>query len=143
MLCNNCGPHLSDTPGPCKRITITGVTERKCTVSWEIPMEEGGDPVSHYIVERRDTNRLNWVIVEAECKTLSCIITNMIKNVEYVFRVRGVNKYGPGVPLQSESIIARNLFSKYSFYPFYLTDKFGLLIMLFSYNSHPFTSWST
>uniref|UniRef100_A0A8C9RLR6 Titin-like n=1 Tax=Scleropages formosus TaxID=113540 RepID=A0A8C9RLR6_SCLFO len=76
------------------------------------PLEDGGDPVSHYIVERRDTNRLNWVTMEAECKTLSCVIA-MIKNSEYIFRVRGVNKYGPGVPLQSEPVVARNTFSKH------------------------------
>ena len=75
-------------------------------------MEDGGDEISHYIVERRDTNRLNWVIMESECKAVSCIITRMIKNNEYIFRVKAVNKYGPGELLQSEPVIARNTFSK-------------------------------
>ena len=68
--------------------------------------------MSHYIVERRDTNRLNWVVMDDECKELKCDITRLFKNTEYLFRVRGVNKYGSGVLLQSEPMVARNTFSK-------------------------------
>ncbi|KAJ8416942.1 hypothetical protein AAFF_G00328200 [Aldrovandia affinis] len=76
-----------DTPGPCEdKIKISRVTEEKCTISWKIPLEDGGDSVAHYIVERRETSRLNWAIVETECKTLSCVATRMIKNNEYIFR---------------------------------------------------------
>lgn len=104
-----------DTPGVCEgNITISKVTEDSCTLSWKPPVEDGGDEVTHYIVERRDTNRLNWVIVHAECKKLNCNITRLFKNTEYLFRVRGVNKYGPGVYLQSEPMVARNTFSKLS-----------------------------
>lgn len=81
-------------------------------MSWKKPLEDGGDPITHYIVERRDTNRLNWVIMEHECKALTCEITRLFKNYEYIFRVRAVNKYGSGVVLQSSAIFARNSFSK-------------------------------
>lgn len=104
---------LSDTPGqPADKIVISRVTEEKCTVSWKIPLEDGGDTVTHYIVERRETSRLNWVMMETECKTLSCVSSRLIKNNEYIFRVRGVNKFGPGVPLESEPVIARNAYSE-------------------------------
>lgn len=83
-------------------------------MSWKEPLEDGGDTITHYTVERRDTNRLNWVIMEAECKALTCNITRLFKNNEYIFRVRGVNKYGDGVAVQSNPIIARNSFSKYN-----------------------------
>lgn len=52
--------------------------------------------------------------MHAECKELTCNITGLMKNTEYLFRVRGVNKYGPGVCLQSEPMVARNTFSKYN-----------------------------
>lgn len=92
---------------------VSRVTEEKCTLSWNMPQEDGGAEITHYIVERRETSRLNWVIVEPECQTMSCVVTRLIKNNEYIFRVRAVNKYGPGVPLESEAVIARNSFSKY------------------------------
>ncbi len=104
-----------DTPGVCEgSIEISKITEESCTLSWKPPLEDGGDEVSHYIVERRDTNRLNWVIMHAECKELTCNITRLFKNTEYLFRVCGVNKYGAGVHLQSEPMVARNTFSKYT-----------------------------
>lgn len=107
---------FADTPGPpSDKIVISRVTEEKCTVSWKMPLEDGGDRVTHYIVERRETSRLNWAVMESECKTLSCVSSRLIKNNEYIFRVRGVNKYGPGVPLESEPIIARNAYSEYYF----------------------------
>lgn len=94
-------------------IEISKITEESCTLSWKPPLEDGGDEVTHYIVERRDTNRLNWVIMHAECKELTCNIACLFKNTEYLFRVRGVNKYGAGVYLQSQPMVARNTFSKY------------------------------
>lgn len=108
-----------DTPGPpAGEIEISSVTEDRCTLTWQPPLEDGGDAVSHYVVERRDTNRLNWVIMHAECKGLTCEVTRLFKNCEYMFRVRGVNKYGEGVPLQSKAIIAKNYFSKLFFCSF-------------------------
>lgn len=104
---------VSDTPGPPEGIvTISRVTEEKCSLAWRLPLEDGGDAVTHYIIERRETSRLNWVLVEPECKTLSCVSSKLIKNNEYIFRVRGVNKYGPGVALESDPVIARNAYSK-------------------------------
>lgn len=104
-----------DTPGVCEGgVEISKITEESCTLSWKPPLEDGGDEVSHYLVERRDTNRLNWVFMHAECKELTCGITGLIKNTEYLFRVRGINKYGPGVPLLSEPMVARNTFSECS-----------------------------
>lgn len=102
-----------DSPGPCGKLTVSRVTEEKCTLAWSLPQEDGGAEITHYIVERRETSRLNWVIVEGECPTLSCVVTRLIKNNEYIFRVRAVNKYGPGVPVESEPIVARNSFSEY------------------------------
>ncbi|KAF3843854.1 hypothetical protein F7725_002703 [Dissostichus mawsoni] len=49
--------------------------------------------------------------MQAECKETTCDITRLFKNTEYLFRVRGVNKYGTGVPLQSEAMVARNTFT--------------------------------
>jgi len=50
--------------------------------------------------------------MHAECKELTCNITGVFKNTEYLFRVRAVNKYGAGVLLQSQPMVARNTFSK-------------------------------
>ncbi|KAK5889762.1 hypothetical protein CesoFtcFv8_013349 [Champsocephalus esox] len=101
-----------DTPGVCEgSLEVSRITEESCSLTWNPPLEDGGDDVSHFLVERRDTNRLNWVVMQAECKEATCDITRLFKNTEYLFRVRGVNKYGSGVPLQSEAMVARNTFT--------------------------------
>ena len=109
----NCATVSADTPGVCEgSLEVSRITEESCSLTWKPPLEDGGEDVSHFLVERRDTNRLNWVVMQAECKETTCDITRLFKNTEYLFRVRGVNKYGSGVPLQSEAMVARNTFSK-------------------------------
>lgn len=135
---------FTDSPGPCAgKITVSRVTEEKCTLAWNIPEEDGGAEITHYIIERRETSRLHWVIVEAECQTLSTVVTKLIKNNEYLFRVRAVNKYGPGVPLESEPVIARNAFSECYYLPFciricgiILMDKQCVELFFFFFFSH-------
>uniref|UniRef100_A0A3B4TAJ3 Titin n=1 Tax=Seriola dumerili TaxID=41447 RepID=A0A3B4TAJ3_SERDU len=73
-------------------------------------MQDGGSDVSHYIVERRETSRLVWTVVEPKVQTLNLKITKLLPGNEYIFRVIPVNKYGVGEPLESEPMIARNPF---------------------------------
>ena len=66
--------------------------------------------VTHSIVEKRETSRIMWSIISE--KLVDCIVNvpRLIKDNEYIFRVRGVNKYGVGDPLESEPVVARNAF---------------------------------
>uniref|UniRef100_A0A8B9LRH7 Titin n=1 Tax=Astyanax mexicanus TaxID=7994 RepID=A0A8B9LRH7_ASTMX len=66
--------------------------------------------VSHYIVERRETSRLVWTVVESKVQTLNLKITKLLPGNEYIFRVIPVNKYGIGEPLESDPVIAANPF---------------------------------
>ena len=31
-----------DSPGPCGKLTVSRVTEEKCTLAWSLPQEDGG-----------------------------------------------------------------------------------------------------
>lgn len=86
------------------------MTAEKITFSWEPPTDDGGAKVTHYIVEKRETSRVVWSLVSEKHETCLITVTKLIKGNEYIFRVRGVNKYGVGDPLESEPIIARNAF---------------------------------
>uniref|UniRef100_A0AAY4B5Q8 Titin n=1 Tax=Denticeps clupeoides TaxID=299321 RepID=A0AAY4B5Q8_9TELE len=100
-----------DRPGPPDGpISIYGVTSEKCSISWKPPQQDGGSDVSHYIVERRETSRLVWTVVESKVQTLSLKITKLLPGNEYIFRVIPVNKYGIGEPLESDPVIATNPF---------------------------------
>uniref|UniRef100_A0A8C5G3L8 Titin n=1 Tax=Gouania willdenowi TaxID=441366 RepID=A0A8C5G3L8_GOUWI len=107
----NINVKVLDRPGPPDGpICIYGVTSEKCSISWKSPLQDGGSDVSHYIVERRETSRLVWTVVEPKVQTLNLKITKLLPGNEYIFRVIPVNKYGIGEPLESEPVIARNSF---------------------------------
>lgn len=86
------------------------VTAEKITFSWEPPTDDGGSKVTHYIVEKRETSRVVWSLISEKHQECGITVTKLIKGNEYVFRVRGVNKYGVGDPLESDPVIAKNAF---------------------------------
>uniref|UniRef100_A0A3Q3JDF2 Titin n=1 Tax=Monopterus albus TaxID=43700 RepID=A0A3Q3JDF2_MONAL len=62
-------------------------------------------------VNKRETSRLSWTVVEPKIQAISYKITKLLPGNEYIFRVTAVNKYGVGEPLESEPVIARNPFT--------------------------------
>lgn len=106
-------PSLPDKPGPPDgEIQFKKVTADNITIMWSPPADEGGAMVTHYIVEKRETSRIMWSIISE--KLVDCIVNvpRLIQGNEYIFRVRGVNKYGVGEPLESQPVIAKNSFGK-------------------------------
>ncbi|XP_041940395.1 titin [Alosa sapidissima] len=107
----NINVKVLDRPGPPEGpIQIYAVTSEKCCISWKPPQQDGGANVSHYIVERRETSRLVWTVVDSEVQTLNLKITKLHPGNEYIFRVIPINRYGIGEPLESDPVIATNSF---------------------------------
>uniref|UniRef100_A0A8B9LP06 Titin n=1 Tax=Astyanax mexicanus TaxID=7994 RepID=A0A8B9LP06_ASTMX len=101
-----------DRPGPSSGpLDVTGLTAEKCTLTWGPPQENGGAEIQHYIVEKRETSRLAWTLVYADMKATTCKVTKLLKGNEYIFRVRGVNKYGTGEALESDAVKALDPFT--------------------------------
>lgn len=79
---------------------------------WEPPADDGGASLTHYVVEKRETSRVVWSLISEKLEECIITTTKLIKGNEYVFRVRGVNKFGIGDPLESHPVIAKNAFGK-------------------------------
>uniref|UniRef100_A0A8C5AP43 Titin n=1 Tax=Gadus morhua TaxID=8049 RepID=A0A8C5AP43_GADMO len=74
----NINVKVLDRPGPpAGPISIYGVSSEKCSIAWKSPIQDGGSDVSHYIVERRETSRLVWTVVDPKVQTLNLKITNV------------------------------------------------------------------
>uniref|UniRef100_A0A8C1MTV0 Titin n=1 Tax=Cyprinus carpio TaxID=7962 RepID=A0A8C1MTV0_CYPCA len=101
-----------DKPGlPEGPISITGVTSEQCCLSWKPPKQDGGSKITHYIVEKRETSRLLWTVVEPKVQALYLKIVKLLEGNEYVFRILPVNKFGVGEPLQSSAVVIKNPFT--------------------------------
>ena len=92
--------------GPLQFSNIAGSS---CTVHWKAPKSDGGLPLKHYIVERRDTKRQTWVEVDrVRPKTLTCEATRLLEGVEYQFRVFTENDEGRSPALEGkEPVVCR------------------------------------
>lgn len=62
--------NMQDVPTPPQDIDVKDVFQTSCVVSWKTPVDDGGAPLLHYIIERND--------ISLKCKTFlfhtaSCI----------------------------------------------------------------------
>lgn len=89
---------VPDRPqGPLK---ITNVTSDAITIHWEKPLNDGGSPITGYLIKRRDIQRPVWVKcgrVGADVRTHT--IKDLIEGCEYVVQVFAENSEGLSEPL--------------------------------------------
>ncbi|CAL8090942.1 unnamed protein product [Calicophoron daubneyi] len=99
------GPPASPK-GPLK---VSDVTADSCTLSWSAPTDDGGSPVSNYIVEKQDQATGEWVPVSRFVRGTEYDVTGLEDGKKYKFRVRAVNDFGAGEPLElDQAITAQN-----------------------------------
>lgn len=82
------------------------------TLWWDAPHNDGCARVSHYLIEKRETSRLAWALIEDNCEGLSYTATKLITGNEYQFRISAVNKFGVSRPLDSDPVVAQIQYSK-------------------------------
>lgn len=80
----------SSPTGPLK---ILGIDSDSISIAWNISENDGGSPITNYIIEVRDVNKASWEtfgIVNAS--TCNFQINDLIENNEYFIRVRAKNE---------------------------------------------------
>lgn len=107
---------IQDKPGkPEGPLEVTDIHKEGCKLKWNKPRDDGGLPLSGYLVEKMDVTTGRWVpvgIVDPD-KTEQTI-TGLEPGKRYEFRVKAVNEEGESEPLQTDvPIIAKNPYGMY------------------------------
>lgn len=97
--------------GPLK---ISDVHKEGCKLKWNPPLDDGGVPVDHYLIEKMDTETGRW-LPAGRTREPHAEINNLVPGQEYKFRVSAVNAEGESEPLEADhSIVAKNPFGKWT-----------------------------
>ena len=84
-------------PGRPAMLEIESVTKNSISVRWEPPTRDGGQPVTGYVLERREAHLGIWhnVMKLGATQTRYCI-THLLESNDYMFRVAAENREGTG-----------------------------------------------
>uniref|UniRef100_A0A672I7Y4 Uncharacterized protein n=1 Tax=Salarias fasciatus TaxID=181472 RepID=A0A672I7Y4_SALFA len=100
-----------DVPAaPIGPANILDVTPDSMTIEWRPPKDDGGTPVTNYIVEKREANKGTWGGVSSGSLATQLKICRLQRGTEYVVRIRAENKMGIGAPLESKPTVAEHSF---------------------------------
>lgn len=102
-------------PGECiGPLTVSDTTPYGTRLTWKPPKVDGGSKVTHYVVERKELGKDNWVTVQSGCKTPTCELQGLTEGQSYHFRVAPCNDIGQGEWLTTTTpVIAKYPFGKH------------------------------
>ena len=104
-----------DRPGrPEGPLDVVDVYSDRCSLLWDRPKDDGGSPIKHYAVEKKDAAKDTW---EDVCTTedLEIDVTGLKEGHRYQFQVKAVNAQGVSEPLVADGeIIAKDPWGKIS-----------------------------
>jgi hypothetical protein len=87
-------------------------------LKWTKPDSDGGAPITGYVIEFKEKFAKDWAPGKEVGDCLGATIDGLKEGCQYEFRVRAINKAGPGEPSDStKPIIAKERFGKNSTTP--------------------------
>ncbi|RWS00286.1 twitchin-like protein, partial [Dinothrombium tinctorium] len=94
-----------DAPGAPGAPAITDYDRDFVQLEWDAPLRDGGAPITGYIIEMKDKYSPNWVkAAEVPADACQGKVKGLIEGEKYEFRVKAVNKAGPGAASESSGL---------------------------------------
>lgn len=98
----------TDEPGKPGNLKATDWDKDHVDLKWTPPLEDGGSPITGYVIEKKDKYGEWEKALEVPASETSATVPDLIEGQPYEFRVRAVNKAGPGEPSDATpTIIAK------------------------------------
>lgn len=95
-------------------LEVMDIYADRCALMWDKPKEDGGSPITHYIVEKLDMEKGEW---EKVCDTedMEIDVSDLTPGHKYQFRVSAVNSEGISEPLATDgAVLAKDPWGKNS-----------------------------
>ncbi|PSN48991.1 hypothetical protein C0J52_03867 [Blattella germanica] len=86
-------------------LDVSDITPETCSLSWRPPLDDGGSPITNYVVERVDPFTGLWVKVSSFVRSCHYDVIGLEPNKKYSFRIRAENQYGVSDPLETDQPI--------------------------------------
>ncbi|KAL7668242.1 hypothetical protein ACOME3_008952 [Neoechinorhynchus agilis] len=87
--------HIEPPKAPTGPIKITRVTNNSCSITWQPPIDDGGRPITGYIVEKLDESLGEWIAV-GQCAEGRYTVPELDEGKRYKFRVKAISQAGQG-----------------------------------------------
>lgn len=87
-------------------IIVEALLKSSVVISWKVPKDDGGSPITNYIVEKREAKEgEKWQLVSSSISGTTCRVPNLIESSGYYFRVSAQNQYGVSESLEIPSVV--------------------------------------
>ena len=102
-------------PSPPPNLRVTEISTDYAVLAWDASESDGGSPILHYKLERRDMKRTTYVNCgETDPKTLTLKVPKLVEGNEYQFRVCAENDIGESEWTDlPEAVTAKHPFGKH------------------------------
>jgi len=109
-------PPPSDVPGAVGiPFTAENLTSDSCKLNWYFPENDGGSPISNYVVEKRETERKAWTSLSFTASRQNAVAHGLTVGKSYFFRVAAENAIGLGPFMETAAeLLAKEKISEFS-----------------------------
>ena len=110
LLCVN--RVVAEVPGAPEKLAVAETLKSSIKLTWAAPSNDGGTPVTGYLIERCLADSTRWIRVGKSTET-SYTDKEVVEDTQYMYRVIAENKVGPGPPCEpTPPVTAKDPWSK-------------------------------
>lgn len=103
-----------DVPGPVGIPFLAhNLTNDSCKLTWFLPEDDGGSPITNYVIEKREADHRAWTPVTYTVTRHNATVQGLIQGKAYFFRIAAENSIGMGPFVETtDALVIRDPISK-------------------------------